>query len=226
MTTAVVHQPQYFPYLGFFHKIAHADVYVVMDDVQYQKRGVINRNRIKSSAGPQWLTVPVLQRNGQLIKEVQINPTERWHRQHWNAVRVNYTPAKNFETYAPGLQTLFETSPADLYDLNMASIEWAMDALGIRTPMVPASELGVEGSSSELLANLCRAVGADTYLSGPGGRNYMEPSIFEAAGVAIEWQEFSSPEYEQLFPSAGFVPDLSVVDALMCCGERAKEFIR
>ena len=108
----------------------------------------------------------------------------------------------------------------------MATTSWIMDALEITTPTVYQSELGVDGRASELLANLSVAVGADHYLSGPGGKEYMELDVFEDAGVEVVWQEFVSPTYPQLFPEAGFIPDLSAIDAILCCGSQARAFVR
>jgi hypothetical protein len=95
---------------------------------------------------------------------------------------------------------------------------WCMEAFDIRTPVVYSSQLGVDGRATSLLVNICRAVGADAYLSGPGGARYMEMALFEEAGLQVLWQDFDCPVYEQQFPETGFVPDLSVIDALLNCG--------
>lgn len=225
MKIAAIHQPQYLPYLGFFEKVAAADVFVAMDSVQFQRRGTQNRNRIKSNEGALWLTVPVLQRSGQLIREVATNPTVEWQKQHWHALVVNYSRAPFFETYSTELKEILERPWATLCDLNMALLSWTFDALGISRQIVYMSDLDVAGRSSELLADICRAVDADHYISGPGGRRYMELDVFEAAGVEVMWQDFTSPTYTQLFPKLGFIPDLSVIDALFCCGPDVKAWL-
>jgi hypothetical protein len=225
MKVAAVHQPQYLPYLGFFHKTAQADVLVLMDNVQFQRRGVQNRNKIKTAAGPKWLTVPVLQRWGQLINEVRTNPTVEWQSQHVNALRHSYARAKHFATYHPQIQAVLEREWTYLCDVDVALTHWAMEALHIDTPIVLLSELGVAGTSSELLVGACKAVGADHYVSGPGGRRYMDLDVFRDAGVGVIWQDYTSPVYEQVFPEAGFVPDLSVADALFCSGTAARTFV-
>lgn len=218
MTVAAVHQPQYLPYLGFFDKIAKADVLVALDSVQFHRRGLQHRNKIKSSQGWQWFTVPVLHSTDQVLREVTINPTEPWQRKHANAVRWNYGRAPFFESYANELIEIIERPWERLVELDMALTRWVMDCLGIATPIVFSSDLGVEGSRSELLADLCLAVGADTYLSGPGGRRYMDLEVFDERGVGVLWQEFEHPSYQQLFPDVGFIADLSIVDPLLCCG--------
>lgn len=226
MTTAAIHQPQYLPYLGFFHKVAQSDVFVVMDDAQFQRRGVQHRNRIKTSAGEQWLTVPVTKRGTEPSRAVQISATEPWQRRHVTALRLNYARASYHADLGPSLYEVLERPWTNLCELSMATTSWIMDALEITTPTVYQSELGVDGRASELLANLSVAVGADHYLSGPGGKEYMELDVFEDAGVEVVWQEFVSPTYPQLFPEAGFIPDLSAIDAILCCGSQARAFVR
>lgn len=227
MTIAAVHQPQYLPYLGFFHKVRHADVLVVLDTVEYHRRGIQNRNRIKTSHGVKWLTVPVLQRSGQLVREVATNPSVDWKSQHWNALYLNYGRARHFKEYGETLrEALFAPTATALSQINLAILERLLELLDIRTRVVLASELAVDREqSSERLVALCDAVGADRYLSGPGGRRYMDLEVFDRSGIEVLWQEFDAPVYEQLWPDLGFVPDLSVVDALLCCGPQVREWL-
>lgn len=225
MTTAAIHQPQYLPYLGFFHKLAQADIFVVMDDVEFLRRGLQHRNKVKTSRGEQWLTVPVLHQQNQRILDVKINPDTAWNRKHWGTLTTNYSPAPYFDRYATDLQSLLQQEWHSLCALNMALIEWVMQQLEIPTPMIRLSELPSQGHKSELLISACKAVGADTYLSGPGGRDYMDLALFEAAGVKVLWQEFTSPHYAQVFPEAGFIPNLSILDVLFCCGPDTRRFL-
>lgn len=227
MTTAVIHQPQYLPYLGFFHKLFQSDVFVVMDSVEFLRRGLQHRNKVKTPQGEQWLTVPVLHRQKQLIHEVMINPDFPWSRKHWQTLVTNYSPAPYFDEYAPSLQQILTREWQTLCELNMVLLQWVMDVLGIQKPVVYASMLGAEGCKSDLLINLCNAVKADTYLSGPGGRDYMDLSAFEAAGITVQWQTFNPPSYMQVFPETGFVPNLSIVDVLFCCGsQKTRSFLQ
>lgn len=220
-----IHQPQYLPYLGFFHKLRHADVFVILDNIQFQKNGLQNRNKIKTHHGWQWLTVPVLHRLGQAIRDVRIDQRQRWQKKHWNALVTNYSRAPYFHQYADGIRRLLEQEWERLSQLDVALIKWAMQALRITTPLLYTSELNVSGQRTDLLVNVCRAVGADAYLSGPGGRRYMELDKFDAAGIRVLWQDVPSPVYQQLFPEAGFIADLSVVDVLFCCGAAARQWI-
>jgi hypothetical protein len=225
MTVAAIHQPQYLPYLGFFHKLASCDVFVVLDDVQFHRRGLQHRNKIKDSHGWQWLTVPIVQRSDQLVSDVEVHPTEPWQRKHTNAVRWNYGRAPFFERYAHEVIEILEEPWTGLAELNMALIRWVTETLGIERPFVASSEFDVDGSGSERLANLCREVGASTYLSGPGGRRYMDLEVFDREGIDVRWQDFEHPTYTQLFPDVGFIPNLSIIDALLCCGPDVKAFL-
>jgi len=226
MKIVAIHQPQYLPYLGFFHKLFHCDVFVVLDSVQFQKNGLQNRNKIKTSQGWQWLTVPVLHRFGQRIGEVQVEPDTRWQRKHWNALVSNYSRAPYFDRYSPKLRELLEGQWKSLCELDGALMRWAMEALGIETPILYSSTLGVAGNRTELLVNICKAVEADGYLSGPGGSRYMDLSAFEAARLTVVWQQFTSPVYTQVFPHVEFIPNLSIVDTVFCWGPETTTFLQ
>lgn len=225
MKVVAIHQPQYLPYLGFFHKLRHCDAFVILDNVQFQKNGLQNRNKIKTSQGWQWLTVPVLHRAGQLIYEVRINPTAHWQKKHWNALVSNYSQALYFDVYNSGLRDLVDNDWKNLCELNIALMRWAMDVLDIKTPILRSSVLGANGQQTELLINICKTVEADYYLSGPGGRLYMDLAAFEAADLTVVWQEFTPPVYSQVFLDAGFLPNLSIIDALFCCGPETIRFL-
>ncbi|MDL5057054.1 WbqC family protein [Geitlerinema calcuttense NRMC-F 0142] len=225
MTIAAVHQPQYFPYLGFFHKLARADIFIAMDSVEFLRRGLQHRNKIKTRTGEQWLTVPVFHQEKQHILQVQIDRELPWARKHWGTLKTNYQPAPYFDLYASELQQILCQDWSSLCELNMTLLQWVMQKLDIHIPIVRLSELKVEGHKSELLIYACQAVGADTYLSGSGGRRYMDLSLFEAAGVKVLWQEFAHPLYPQLFPQVGFISQLSILDVLFCCGPDTCKFL-
>lgn len=225
MRVVAIHQPQYLPYLGFFHKLLHCSVFVALDDVQFQKNGLQNRNKIKNAQGWQWLTVPVVHDFGQPINEVRTNPQIPWQQKHWNALRFNYSRAAYFDVYGPALENILSRDWNNLCELNMTLTRWVAEALGVETPIVYSSDLAVEGDRTDLLVRICQALEADGYLSGPGGKRYMDLAAFEAAGIDVLWQQFTPPVYEQLFPDLGFIPNLSVVDALFNCGPETLEFL-
>jgi hypothetical protein len=221
------HQPQFFPYLGFFHKVKNADLLVVMDDVEFMQRGFQHRNYIKMQTGKQWLTVPVFQKREQLINEVMIDTTQNWRRKHWATLQTSYSPAPFFRELSADLKPIIlEGTQKTIAELDVDLMKWAAHHLGITTPMKLSSEIKPTGEKSQRHINICKLVGADTYYSGPGGKLYMDMAEFEAAGVKVEFQEgYQSREYTQLFPQHGFAPDLAVVDALFNLGPEARALI-
>src|SRR5581483_2793613 len=120
---------------------------------------------------------------------------------------------------------LLDQEFSDIFTIDMALMRWAMDVLAIQTPVVCSSSLHARGNQTELLVNICKQLDADRYLSGSGGRTYMDLAAFERAGIRVTFQEFTSPMYAQLFPEAGFIPDLSIVDVLFNCGPAARRFL-
>lgn len=221
---AVIHQPNYLPGLTYFHKIATADVFIVLDDVQYSKNNWTNRNRVKAPQGPAWLTVPVLTKGrlGQRIIGAEIDG-RTWAERHWKTIQTCYGRTAGFGWCADAFHTVLMKPWVRLAELNLALIELVIDVLGIHTPLRSSSELGVAGTETARLVNLCAAVGADTYLSGPGGRNYHDESLFEGAGIRIGYHEFRHPQYPQ--PFGAFEPNLSIIDLLFNVGLSAREVL-
>lgn len=221
----VIHQPQYLPWLGHFAKLAAADCWIFLDTVQYEKNGWQNRNRIKTPRGAQWLTVPVNASLGTLIRDVVIDARQPWQRKHLEALRVNYTRAPYFARYFGELAELLRRPWRLLADLNVEVTRFLAGALGLSRRMVRASELpAASADPTGRLLDLCRAVGADTYLAGHDGAQYMDVEQFRAGRVAVWAQEYEHPTYTQ--PDGDFLPFLSVVDLLLNHGESSLEILR
>jgi hypothetical protein len=219
-----VHQPHYFPYPGFFHKVSLADKFVLMDDAQYA-RGYVNRNRILDVHGPVWLTVPI--DKSQKFTEnrfVDINKAIDWRQDHWKKLQISYANAKFFSHYRDRLEGIYKSDWNRLMDLDLESIKAVFEWLGIRIPIVMESELKITSKSTQRLVDVCKAVGADTYVSGRGGKQYMDESLFSKNGLTLEYQVYSASSYPQRH-AATFVPDLSILDMLMNLGPASMEFI-
>lgn len=219
--TLVVLQPGYLPWLGFFDQMRRADVFVYYDDVQYDKHGWRNRNRIKTPSGPLWLTVPVLHHGlGQpLILDAVIDTRSGWARKHVSSIRQYYAKAPYLKRLLPELEELLQRPWTHLVDLDVAVVDLMRRWLGIRTPIHRASQLGVSGGQSERLVNLCRHFGAARYLSGSAARDYLDVRAFDAVGTEVIWQEYAHPAYPQQFPP--FVGHLSAIDLLLNCGDES-----
>lgn len=227
MKVAVV-QSNYIPWKGYFDLIAGVDVFVLYDDAQYTRRDWRNRNRIKTAHGVQWLTVPV-QVTGkylQPVREVVVSDSG-WAETHWRTLVHHYSKAAGFAQMAPALEALYRdvADKPRLSDINHCLLAGICKLLGIATPLRWSSELALTGDRSERLLNMCRQLGAVTYVSGPSARDYLDERLFEDAGIAVEWADYSGyPEYRQLHPP--FDHHVSIVDLLFNEGAKARQFLK
>jgi hypothetical protein len=220
-----IHQPHYLPWLGYFAKWAAADLFVMLDTVQYEKNGWQNRNRIKTRDGVRWLTIPVRRRLGTPIADVPIDTTQPWARRHLATIRHAYAGAADFERHRAGLGEFYARPWTHLAPAAAASARWLAASLGIRTPVTLASELGVTATDpTGRLVEICRKVGGTIYLAGADAGSYLDASAFRAAGIAVWHQRYEHPEYAQ--PHGPFVPYLSALDVLLSEGDAALDIIR
>ncbi|MCK4417171.1 MAG: WbqC family protein [Candidatus Latescibacteria bacterium] len=220
-----VHQPQYLPWLGYFDKIDRAHLFVLLDIVQFKKNEWQNRNRIKTAQGWQWLTVPVTYRFPQRIDQVKINLQSNWARKHLLTLKSNYYRAPYFSDYFSTFENILTQNWQSIATLNIRLVRELTELLGISTPLRLASELGdFPEEPDERLIAICKHLGAEVYLAGLGGRNYMNLEKFRKAGIEVVFQEFKHPVFPQLY--GDFLPNLSVVDLLFNCGEQSLRIIR
>jgi hypothetical protein len=225
---AVILQPSYLAWRGYFDLVRRADVFVFYDDVQYDKHSWRNRNRIKTPQGSQWLTIPVLAKgnitNNLLLKDIRCAQTQDWARKHAAAIRQSYARAPFFDAYWPLVEPLFREPPELLCDVSIESTIRLAGLLGISgTRFVRSSELGIDGGRTERLVSILRHLGADRYLSGPSARAYIEEDRFRDAGIDLEYMVYDYPEYAQLHPP--FDGAVSVLDLLFMQGPRAGAWI-
>ncbi len=219
-----INQPAYLPWLGYFERIARSDVHVVLDDVQFEKNSFVNRNRVLGSAGPTWLTVPVETSGrfgGLRIDELGI-ADDRWRKKHWATITQSYGRAPHFGEHAPFFESVYARSWPRLGELLGEINGYLMRQLGITTRVVSSRELGHEGAKDELVLDVCRRLGATTYLSGALGRSYLREVLFAAAGIGVVYQEYRPARYEQgRGEGADFVPAMAAVDVLFRHGGAA-----
>ncbi len=219
--TVAVLQPGYLPWLGFFDQMYRSDVFILYDDVQYDKHGWRNRNRIKSPAGPRWLTVPVLHKglDAPRILEVEIDNRAPWARKHVGTIRQFYGRAPHLNRYLPELEELLHQRWERLVDLDLAVIELMCRWLGLRRPTPRSSELGIEGYQSERLVKLCLHFDAKCYLTGSAAKDYLDVDLFAQREIAVEWQDYQHPTYPQ--QHGEFAPYLSALDLILNCGDES-----
>lgn len=209
-----IHQPNFIPWLGYFYKIARADVFVMLDDVQYTKNSFINRNRIKTPQGELWLTLPVIHsgRFGQLINSVKIQNPDNIFKKIKKTITANYGKAPFFNEVFRIIETGFYPTDS-LAEINEAMIKQILNYLGIEKKLVRSSELDIKGAkSSKRLVEICKSLNADTYLAGFGSSNYQKDSLFLEKGIQPVVYDFKHPEYNQLWGE--FVYNLSILDIL------------
>ena len=220
-----VHQPQYLPWIGYFDKMRRADVFCYLNDVQYKKNEWQNRNRIKTAQDWQWLTVPVRYRFPEKINEVQINNTTNWSKKHLQALITNYSRAPYFKAYISIFEDIFSKEWEFISELNIHLIERLRNALQLQEKTtVISSEFTLREEPTDRLIDICKALGADTYLAGQGGAGYMDVARFEKNGLKVIVQDFKHPVYPQLFKD--FQSHLSIVDLLFNCGPESMDMIR
>lgn len=225
-----IHQPHFLPWLGYLHRMAQADLFVLLDHVQFERGNYQNRTRVRVGGEPRWLTVPVVQRSQKerIIDKTIDNRLQGprwWGSVHLGTLRHAYREAPFLESYAGALRGLLQERRESLAQLNQASLELLREAFGIRTPLVRSSELDVKGSRGELILDICRAVGADAMLAGLGGsRAYLDPQAFARSGIEIRWHQFRHPVYAQC-GQAPFSAGLSAIDMLLNCGSASRRLL-
>lgn len=221
MTIGIL-QPGYLPWLGFFEQIYKSDVFVIYDDVQYDKDSWRNRNKIKTSKGTQWLTVPVRIRFEEhpLINEVKINNALDWKKKHLFSIKQNYAKAKYFKNYIDIFEEVYSKPWEYLIDIDMYFIQKLVEYLGMAgKEIVMSSTLGIKGERLEKLVKICKIFGANIFYEGFSGRNYIDERYFSDEGIKIEYQDYKHPVYNQLY--GDFIPYLSVIDLLFNHGENS-----
>lgn len=226
MTRVAIHQPEYFPWLGFLDKARRADVFVLLDTVQFDRSSQQHRARVAGPNGPIWLTIPFVHRFPQRIDEVMA-ADQRWRIKHWKTLQACYGRAPGWAEAAAGLEAFYAQSHERLIDVTIASVELLFERFGVRARVVRASSLNTDGQKAELVLSICRALGASHYLSGRTGATYLDPEVFARAGVAIEVQSFQVPHYRRSRGGDGEpnAPGLSALDAWLHVGAGASTLL-
>lgn len=221
-------QSNYIPWKGYFDLIAAADEFILYDDAQYTRRDWRNRNLIKTSAGLHWLTIPVEVKGKyhQRVRDVVVSGTD-WARTHWRTLAHNYARAPHFHDLKGIVEDWYNRAAAFRYltDINEHFLRAIAGVLDIRTPLTRSSDRVLVEGRNERLLDLCAQAGARTYVSGPAARAYLDESLFEAAGVAVEWVNYIGyEEYPQLHPP--FEHGVSVLDLLFNTGDSSWRYMK
>lgn len=227
LKSIAVVQSNYIPWIGYFDLINSVDEFVLLDDVQFTKRDWRNRNRIKSQAGPKWLTIPVASKGKfkQLVNETQVQGHE-WREQHWDTLLHAYGKSEFFDEASRLLRPLYEARKSEaLSEINREFIVKISDFLDVRTLISSSSQYPLADDPSERLVSICSAAGASTYVSGPAAKDYLDVSKFRRRDISVEWFEY--PEYGSYSQMWGaFEANLSIVDVLFNLGGASREYLR
>lgn len=221
MRVAVL-QSNYIPWKGYFDLIHDVDLFVFYDDVQYTKNDWRNRNKVKTPTGTQWITIPTGCDLDRRICDVQL-PAGNWQTKHWKTLEQNYHNAPHWKTYGPAIRSLYCAAWSGLSELNQRLIRELCQWMGIRTVLMDSRYFSPEGSRQDRLLMLLKACGATHYVSGPSGKNYIDPQAFEDAGITLEWKRYDYPEYPQFFPP--FDHRVSVLDLIFHTGPEAPRYV-
>jgi len=226
MSCVAGHQPNLYPYAGFFAKIANVDKFVIADNTQYVKKEYHNRNRIKLLNGTVgWLTVPVKNSGHykQKIDEALIDNSQNWKRKHEKSLYVNYRKAPFLDLYMPKFQTLLQRDWQYLAEYNTAVIKLCLKFLDIKVAVFLASDLQVSGDSTGYILDICRKTASDSYMHGKHAYDYVDFSMLEENGIKNYIQDYQAVEYQQT--SLPFVANLSILDILFNCGPESMNII-
>ena len=224
-------QTAYLPWLGFFDRIRQCDLFVIYDDLQYTKKDWRNRNRIKTSQGAIWLTVPVVEHNAlqKRICDIEIALDEQWAKQHRRTIEMNYAGTPCFAQYSSFFKDLYRQKWRYLAQLKREILDFCLYRLGIDTEVIYSLESGIEADylsgcmgrtdPTERIIFLCRRFGATHFLEGSKGRDYVRRDLLEHEGIFLEYHDYTHPVYEQRFGE--FIPYLSIVDLLFNHGDKS-----
>ncbi len=207
----------YLPWIGFFHKLKGSDQFVILDSVKYSRNNFFNRNRVKTPRGSAWLTVPIRRTDLNIAMEkVRIDNSSGWREKHMNIMTANYQNAPFYDYCSKMLFEPLNQEWESLVDLNIAFLKDISQLLRINRVTYRSSQLDVKGTRTALIVDICKTLGADTYLSGLGAREYLEEDKLAKAGISLVYQTFHHPVYPQLH--GPFLKNLSIVDLIFNCG--------
>ena len=222
-------QPAYLPWLGYFDRVLQSDLLITLDHVKISmgdRNQFVNRNRIRTAQGWCWLTVPIRHSKGGRppINRTQVSGATRWQIKHWRSIEACYRRAPYFDLVASALWPIYDTPWVNLLDVIEAVNGVLFQQLDITVPTCSSAEMNVEGGKSDLVLNLCKKVGANRYISGPFGRDYLDQTVFERANIELSFHDYRHPKYPQLF--SGFEPFMSAIDLLFNHGPASLDILR
>lgn len=225
MKRVAISQSNYIPWKGYFDIIASVDEFILYDDMQFTKNDWRNRNKIKTSSGVQWLSVPVGSNINRRIRDVEILDA-RWQKKHWKSMEASYRRCDHFDEVAALLEPEYlDKTHRELSVLNRTLIVLVCEFLGIETKISNSWDYELGDGKTERLVDLCLQSGATEYVSGKAAQDYLDESMFHENDLKITWFDYSGyPEYPQRWGE--FVHEVSIVDLLFNCGKSAPTYMQ
>jgi hypothetical protein len=226
-----IHQPDFLPWLGFFNKVSLSDTLVIADHVQYRDDGFQNRNKIKTSQGPQWLTIPIIRDSGQPIFKVKVSTAKKsgksWSDLHLLTIQRNYARAPFYEQYIGLFQEIYSRPYELLADYNVEFIQTALNILGIQhVKILRTQQMNLQESKTGSVIEICKLVGGDKYISGIRGTRYLDEKSLDENGIKLLYNHYDHPTYNQQFMKFGFVPSMSIIDLLFNHGPESLKILK
>ncbi len=227
MTKVAIMQPTYLPWAGYFGLMMASDIFIFLDNVQFEKRGWQQRNQIKTLKGNLFLTVPVKTKNRykQFINEVEVDNSTDFKKNHFKTIKLNYNKTDFFKQYELELKEIYDKKYDKLVTLNYELIYWIKEKLNIKTKLIKSSDFEKQGNKDELIANLVEKVDSKNYLFTEGSKNYiLDSKIFEYKKIKLTKFNFNIEVYKQQYEN--FLPYMSIVDLLFNLGEKSQAYIK
>lgn len=231
MKKVAIIQSNYIPWKGYFDIIASVDHFVFLEDVQYTRRDWRNRNKIMTAQGPSWLSIPVdvAGKFEQTVREVEV-ADKSWADKHFKSLVHAYSRAPHFSKFKEQVQELYQkASKSDrLSPINQMLVGEICKMLKIETKLHDSSQFQMEAGKSARLMSICRALGADVYVSGPAAKCYMDESVFKENGMSVEWYQYGTyKNYHQLHSPKDITEHaVSVLDLIFNAGDEARNYMR
>lgn len=218
------HQPSYLPWLGYFHKVSLCEKFVYFEHVPHSKKDFTTRNKIKTSQGEMWLTVPVSKNNSNLICDLKIDNNMSWKRVHIKSIENCYKRSTFFKDYFKDLENFYSKNYKNFSDMNFELTQLLFDFLGMKVDMIRSKDLNIHGTKNEGIFELMEILNAKQLVFGPNARDYIVEEDYKMRGIKYYFQEYNHPEYLQRF--GDFLPYMSVLDLLFNCGSKSLEIIK
>jgi hypothetical protein len=219
----VISQPMVFPWVGLFEQVRLADAFVHYDDVQLpQGRSFMSRVQIKSAEGVRWLTIPV-KRGLQLIRDAEVDDSQRWRERHLGTLRQCYAKAPYLADMLEIVERTYALATRSLSEINCFATEATAAYFQLAPRFLRSSALAAPAASSEKLLNIVIALGGTTYVTGHGARNYLDHELFERHGICVEYMDYRKLRYPQLH--GDFTPYVSILDLIANAGRSGAQVI-